>query len=274
MDSIFFEHINQKQKSQQIPQEKKDNRPFSESIDSQKLAYQKYCLKQNLSEPFDDSKNINKDTNIVNITNENKYDKTEMHDVLGKDKEIENKKNIDTSKKIDKVKSIFGGTITRLKKIKHIEFYIAGIAIGLMLLIYFSASIFGSGATVGSSSSTEKQVTYDQYIVEREQKITTMVRQMKGVGNADVAIHFESSIEYIFAVMSTENSNGKTETPMLVTENGVTKPIIVKEIYPKALGVVIVCEGANNSTVRIAVIDAVSIMLNLTKEKIVVTTMR
>jgi len=234
-DNLFFDHKIDRDK-------KKDNRPFSESLSAKKSVAQTTTTDSEVEVKATDTK----------------------------DKGIDTKKSSKVAKNTEKAKSILSNIYTRLKKIKHIEFYIAGIAIAIMLLIYFSANIFGGTKTNADES---QNITYDNYIVQQENKVTSMVRQMKGVGKADVAIRFESSIEYILAVITTESSNGTSTTPILVTENGVTKPIIVQEIYPKAKGVVVVCEGAKDAKVKLQVIDAVSIMLDLVKEKIVVTPM-
>ncbi|MCL2599196.1 MAG: hypothetical protein FWD76_04735 [Firmicutes bacterium] len=258
-DTIFLDHI----------QEKMDNRPFAESEDSKgkgaSFGVQSDFFRQ--GEP-----------SIFAMTGEHKKStpspksKGQKKGVIDTTQESASKAKIEKPKNAEKIKGQFGQVVTKLKKVKHIEFYVAGVAIALMLLIYFSTSIFGG---VGSKSvdkpTMQAPMTYDEYIIKKEAQVGRMIGQIKGVGESDVAINFESSVEYVLAVIVSETGSGKTETPILVTENGVTKPIILKEIYPKALGVFVVCQGANNAAVRTAILDGVSAMLDIAKDKIVLS---
>jgi stage III sporulation protein AG len=159
--------------------------------------------------------------------------------------------------------------INRLKGVKHIEFYIAGIAIGLMLFVYFGATIFGGQADTPNNNSPP-DVSFGDYQRRIEYNAKTVVSSMRGVGRTEIAIAWESSVELVIAYITINNGGNTSLTPQLVTENGTTKPIVVKEIYPQVLGVAISCEGGNDARVRLAVIDTVSILLNVSQTKVIV----
>ncbi|MDR3022313.1 MAG: hypothetical protein LBU60_06555 [Clostridiales bacterium] len=161
----------------------------------------------------------------------------------------------------------------KLKQIKHIEFYIAGIAVGVMLLIYFSANLFGQAGASSPGPPTPPSASFADYHQRTESNLQRVVSSMKGVGKAEVAINWESSIELVIAYITVNNNGTISSTPQLVTENGVTKPIVLHEIYPKALGVVIVAQGGNDARVRLNIIEMTSVLLSISQDKVVVQSM-
>ena len=55
---------------------------------------------------------------------------------------------------------------------------------------------------------------------------------------------------------------------IVVTQNGKSSPLIVKEIYQNISGVVIVASGAENVEVRLNIINAVETVLGVSANKI------
>lgn len=149
--------------------------------------------------------------------------------------------------------------IQRLKGLKHKEIIIAVVAIVVMLIIYFSS--FG-----GSSVKKEDSVTTSDYCLAKQQEIAAVISQMEGAGNASVVINWASSVEIIPAQNVTENGN--TLSSSVVLASG--EPIILKEIYPRAIGALIVCEGGSDARVKVNIIMAVATLLDLQADKILV----
>lgn len=172
---------------------------------------------------------------------------------------------MDSTENKEKKPSVF----SNLKKIKHIEFYVAGIAIALMLLVYFSATIFKSSST-NSSGNSPPEMSYADYQRRVEANLTKVVSTMKGVGDTHVAIAWESSVELVIAYITVNNGGSLSSTPQLVTENGVTKPLVIKEVYPTIIGVALTVEGADDTRVRLNILDTVSVLLHIPYEKIVI----
>ncbi|MBE5730568.1 MAG: hypothetical protein E7350_01275 [Clostridiales bacterium] len=149
--------------------------------------------------------------------------------------------------------------IQRLKGLKHKEIIIAVVSVVVMLVIYFSS--FG-----GSASKKEEDATPSDYCLFKQQEISDVISQMEGAGKASVVINWASSVEIIPAQNVTENGN--TLSSSIVLSSG--EPIILKEIYPRAIGVLIVCEGGSDARVRVNIIMAVSTLLDLQADKILV----
>ena len=151
--------------------------------------------------------------------------------------------------------------ISKLKGIKHKEIIIAVAAVILMLIIYFSS--FGSSKS--ATASTVESVGED-YCASMRRRVESAISKMDGVGSAEVVINWSSSVEIVTAQNTT--SNGNSTSSQVVQSSG--GPIVVKEIYPRAIGVVIVCEGGNNAKIKIDIIMAVSTLMDISTEKVLV----
>ena len=97
---------------------------------------------------------------------------------------------------------------------------------------------------------------------------------MKGVGKVKVVVNWESGVEKIIAYATSNSGNNVTTTPTIIQSQGTSSPIVLKEVYPKALGVIIICQGGNNIAVKLDVMNAVSVLLDIPQNKINVYPMK
>lgn len=161
--------------------------------------------------------------------------------------------------------------VDKLKKIKHVEVIIAVIAIVVMLAIYFSAK-FGSSSK--KAEAIEQVADSSSYCRQMESHLTEALGSIAGVGKIKLVINWESSVESVIAYVTNNGTNSSTSTPQIIQSTSGSKPIVLKEIYPKALGVIIVCEGGGNVGTKLDIINAVSVLLNITPDKISVYAMK
>ena len=120
---------------------------------------------------------------------------------------------------------------------------------------------------------------------ELEVKVEKILSQINGAGEVKVMITYESGTEIVpFTdvkrsddVIDERDSAGgirKTnqtsyESSIVYEEgNGVKKPIIVKEVYPKVKGVVVVADGGGDLTVRENLLRAVQVLLDVPVHKV------
>ena len=130
----------------------------------------------------------------------------------------------------------------RLKKVKHIELIVGAIVIVIVLAVYFSlASCSSDGGTKNATANSDADNL--DYCTAMRVRLEKIVSEIDGVGDASVIINWDRSV-------STSLSGG--------TEN------------PKATGVIVVCKGGNSTKVKLDVIYAVSTLLDLSIEKIMV----
>ena len=112
------------------------------------------------------------------------------------------------------------------------------------------------------------------YVEELENKLSQTLSKVSGAGNVSVVITVESGMQTVLAnkTVTTTNSNGTTteESPIIV--NG--KTVVLKELYPKIIGVLIVAQGANNIAVLNKLQQATVSLLNIELNQIEILTMK
>lgn len=147
----------------------------------------------------------------------------------------------------------------KIKSNKKLQIIIICICVGLILLI----------VAFSSFSSTTQSISLDSvdlYVQNLENRLSKTLSKVKGAGKVAVVITVESGMETVLAskITTTENSMGKEveESPIVV--NG--KTVVIKELYPKIIGVLIVAEGARNisvmSKLQQATISLLDIQIN------------
>lgn len=151
-----------------------------------------------------------------------------------------------------------GKIISKLKEMKHKELIIAVVAVVIMLAIYFSS--------FKQSGDVEAEIVASDYCSQKQQEIQSAVSGIEGVGKTKVVINWESGVEIVTAQNVT--INGSSSTTQIIQNSG--EPIVVKEIYPKAVGVLIVCEGGNNAKVKVDIIMAIATLMDISTDKVLV----
>ena len=128
-----------------------------------------------------------------------------------------------------------------IRKNKKLQYFII---IAMLILITFTF-VFSTDSTLANNYSTESSFL-QSYVTDLENRLAKTLSKVKDAGNVSVVITIESGMETVLAMntVTKETSSGtQTETtPLLI--NG--KTVVVKEVYPKITGVLIVAEGANN----------------------------
>lgn len=131
------------------------------------------------------------------------------------------------------------GFIKKLKSVKHIEIIACGALLAAVLLVYFS---FASCSDEKVASAVP-DLTGADYCTSMQVQVENIVSEISGVGNASVVINWDKSTQSVYG--------GATENP-------------------KPVGALIVCDGGNSTKVKLDVIYAVSTLLDLSIEKIIV----
>ena len=140
-----------------------------------------------------------------------------------------------------------------------------------------------------NSTDTEEikqNVKNDEYISMLENKLEQTIEGMEGAGKVHVMITLEDSGEKILdknqpyesssevvkedgkeSEISTIQSDSQT---VLIDVDGDTSPIIIQERYPDIEGVVVVCEGGDDSKTSLRIKEAVQALFSIDTHKIVV----
>lgn len=180
--------------------------------------------------------------------------------------------------------------LSREKKEKVIILFLLGV---FFLLIATPVSSF-SGKDKKSASEEEPDVSdktvenskKDAYIEELENKLEQTIGGMEGAGKVLVMITLKDNGEKILDKnqpyeskteksseegKETESTSIKSDQEtVLIEEGGDTTPIVVQELYPDIEGVVVVCEGGDNSELALHIKEAVEALFSIDAHKIVV----
>jgi len=129
--------------------------------------------------------------------------------------------------------------------------------------------------------------TAEQYCEQMENRLSSLLNDMEGVGDCQVYVTLENGVEYVYATEQKNNSDREEDvncedtrltqrddsesTAILIdTDNG-REGLLVTEIQPTVRGVVVVCEGGDNEEVRARVLQAVTVALNISSKRVCIT---
>lgn len=176
-------------------------------------------------------------------------------------------------------------------KTKRNIIVVAGLA-GILLIFISNFIELKSDDDGASSTGTASEITYqttvESYRNELEGKLTDIISKIDGVGEVSIMITMDSTIEDVYAVEkkideqsqeSSDDTKNSTQTEYseentyvtVKNKDGSESVIMVKQVMPKIRGVLVVCEGGDNTLVKEKVIQAVAGVLNISSGKIYVT---
>lgn len=129
----------------------------------------------------------------------------------------------------------------KLKKVNHIEIIACGVILAVVLVIYFSCV---SCSSTEKTQKTSVDLSGADYCTSMQVQLEKIVSEINGVGNASVVINWDRSVTT--SILGTDSEN------------------------PKATGALVVCDGGDQTKVKLDVIYAVSTLLDLERDKIIV----
>ncbi|MFZ5966264.1 MAG: stage III sporulation protein AG [Bacillota bacterium] len=180
---------------------------------------------------------------------------------------------------------------------KQTIYNLTAIIIICVIVLLSWDTLFGGNLMKDISNATEKtdgakseskneQIQNTQYKDTVEVQLKSILHEIKGVGEVEVMVTYESSSEVIPASNMTRSNQiteekdaqggSRTTTQEETTQNIVTvsgddkELIILKEIKPQIKGVVVVAEGAGNIEVKNALVEAVKTIFQIPAHKVMV----
>lgn len=137
----------------------------------------------------------------------------------------------------------------------------------------------GHGAkeeAVASDTSAESS-SFD--LAAFEQALCDKLAAVDGVGRVELMLSLEQSGEAVYAVNTRQttgmDSSQSYESDLTILSDGSygEKPVTVKNLLPTFRGAVVLCDGADNAQVRLAVTQAVSTVCGIGSDKVTVLKM-
>lgn len=163
---------------------------------------------------------------------------------------------------MDTVKLVQKGA-TLLRKYR---FALLILALGAVLMLW---------PTAAGKTSQPAEPVVRQSVTE---ELTLLLSQIKGVGKVRVMLTVDAGQETIYQFdeesHSGDNGSNRKQT-VTVTDKDRNETGLVKQVIPERyLGAVVVCEGAGQASVRLAVVEAVSRLTGLGADRICVQEMK
>ena len=158
----------------------------------------------------------------------------------------------------------------KIKSLKHKERYIViacVLGVALILLSELVPSV--------STKKADDSMDYQEYIVSLEEKTQDIISSIDGVGKCKVMITLCETDESFYASNIEENTDSghisKKNEYVFYEDNNNDSPVLIKQAFPKVMGVAVVCQGGDNAFVKERVISAVSSLFGISSAKISVS---
>lgn len=163
------------------------------------------------------------------------------------------------------------------KKILLIVFlFISGI------ILLFISEMPKDKKNVKNTETTTLRTLADDYALALEERLTSIISAIDGVGAVRVMVTVESTGEDVylhnFDYGENENPDGKNsyeqKDEYVIVNNGDSEEgIVVKVQQPEIRGVAVVCQGASSEKVRAAIVQTVTALLDISSARVSVAEM-
>lgn len=155
--------------------------------------------------------------------------------------------------------------------IKKYRYVALVLIVGIVLMLWPTAS--PKEETVCVEEKVDQQPDMTAEMLEK------ILSQIKGAGKVEVLLTCSAGERTIYHVnersSSTEDSQSRDLETVLITDGNRKEEALVSQILPpEYLGAVIVCQGAGDPSVRLAIAEAVSKATGLGTDKISVLIMK
>ena len=115
--------------------------------------------------------------------------------------------------------------------------------------------------------------------ISDEERLKEILQQIKGAGNVSVLLTYANGEETIYQMNSdnsdNENSNSMHTDTVTITDSSRNEKGLIRQVIPaKYMGAVVVCTGADDSLVKLSIVEAVSKATGLGANQITVLKMK
>lgn len=125
-----------------------------------------------------------------------------------------------------------------------------------------------------NASETEIEPGYDTFsLAQTEQRMEEILSRIEGTGKLALMLTLKSGSQLQLAedtdqTIENDEQRTKSETVTINRGSGQQDVVITQQRYPIYQGAVVVCQGADRASVRLAVTEAVAALTGLSSDKI------
>ncbi len=154
--------------------------------------------------------------------------------------------------------------------LKKFRYPIILLAVGILLM-----ALPGKNLT----KKTEEVPKEQQHKESLDRSMENILAQIKGVGKVQVLLTQASGESYRYQfdedISLSENGSSTRKDTVIITDGDRNQQALITQVLPPTyLGAIIVCQGAEDPAVKLAVVEAVSRLTGLGADKISVLKMK
>ena len=108
-----------------------------------------------------------------------------------------------------------------------------------------------------------------------QQMLSSILSQIKGAGKVEVLLTEARGAETIYQTDTQSGNESKRQETVIISGSDRAQIGLVRQVNPPSyLGAIVVCQGADNASVRLAIVQAVSSVTGLGADHITVLKMK
>lgn len=181
-------------------------------------------------------------------------------------------------------KTVIKSSFSKLLKDDKIKKLIVILGLVGIALIFISNFISTDKKTDEEQPSDSAQASYqslDEYKSSTEKSLSSIISKIDGAGRTEVFLTLENGNEKVYAVNQKQNSSSdssggsseslESEYYSIRNSDGSEDGMLLKVIEPEIRGVVVVCDGGDDSIIKERVLEAVTKALNISSARVCIS---
>ncbi len=141
-----------------------------------------------------------------------------------------------------------------------------------LIFMSWGGEIFSSGNEVETVDEEKEESSGDSlamYKAEMEQELRELLQSVQGVGTVQVMLTLRASNEKVTLKDNSSREDTQEEETVLIEDSERnSSPYVVQEKEPELEGVVIVCDGGDDTQIKREITEAVSALFQIESHKI------
>lgn len=155
-----------------------------------------------------------------------------------------------------------------IKNLTKYKYPICILLVGLVLMLIPTSVKEKEFHAVSQSVSESTKMT-------DEDRLSSLLSNIQGAGMVEVLLSYREGEQTIYHEDAQTDADSDQRTAVIVTDSDRNESALVSRVDPpRFLGAIVVCQGADSATVRLAIVEAVSKYTGLGADQIAVLKMK
>ena len=165
--------------------------------------------------------------------------------------------------------------IEKIKNDKKLLIIICIGFVGAVMLVFSETGNLSSEAEMKETTTVSAMCTTTDIETMLEEKLESIISQVKGAGKTSAIVTVGSSGEYVYAENTKNESDGNSsshdsEIVIYESQNGVDSGLVLSIRSPDIIGVAVVCEGGESSVVKAEITKLITSLFGIGSDRVYV----